>query len=98
MCPYTEAQQTFNRARMTGHRRPHRHPLFKQVFMIEPAMHRDNRPAIAYTDWHNMDIGVIVNIILDKNALTYRQYFLDKIPRNHRFFHNIKHDTDITGA
>jgi hypothetical protein len=65
---------------MTGQRRPQRHSFFKQEFMIEPAMHGDNRPAIADPDWHNMDIRVIINIILDKNAFTYWKQSLDKLP------------------
>jgi hypothetical protein len=68
------------------------------VFLVEPAMHRDDRPAIADPDRHNMNIGVVIDIILDENALTHGKQSLDKLPRHYRFFHDIKHNVDFAST
>ncbi len=63
--------------------------------MVKPTMHRDNRPAIPYSNGHNTHFRMVICIILDEYSNTYWKQSLDKLPGNQRFIHQIKDDANI---
>ena len=63
--------------------------------MVKPTMHRDNRPAIPYSNRHNTHFMMVICIILDEYSNTYWKQSLDKLPGNQRFIHQIKDDANI---